>query len=90
MFKNKKNFFKLHLFVYFFFYNSFGLTDDSKKICKSLINVIEINTEAYKSCLLSKAGEKYSSKELNNCKKYYLTEIERLSYVFKNLCSKKN
>ena len=52
--------------------------------------VIDINSNAYKNCLLQKSGEKFSREELNNCKKYYLTEIERLSYVYKNICNTLN
>ncbi len=59
---------------------------ENKEVCNTLLNVISINTNAYKNCLLQKSGEKFSREELNTCKKYYLTEIERLSYVFKNIC----
>ena len=59
---------------------------ENKEVCSTLVNVISINTNAYKNCLLQKSGEKFSREELNTCKKYYLTEIERLSYVFKNIC----
>jgi|TARA_B100000035_G_scaffold70180_1_gene57537 hypothetical protein len=59
-------------------------------VCETLLNVIDINSNAYKNCLLQKSGEKFSREELNNCKKYYLTEIERLSYVYKNICNTLN
>ena len=59
---------------------------DNKKVCNILLDVTNINTNAYKNCLLQKSGEKFSREELNTCKKYYLTEIERLSYVYKNIC----
>ena len=59
-------------------------------VCETLLNVIDINSNAYKNCLLQKPGEKFSREELNNCKKYYLTEIERLSYVYKNICNNVN
>ena len=59
-------------------------------VCERLLNVIDINSNAYKNCLLQKSGEKFSREELNNCKKYYLTEIERLSYVYKNICNNVN
>ena len=56
-------------------------------VCDTLLNVIDFNSNAYKNCLFQKSGEKFSREELNNCKKYYLTEIERLSYVYKNICN---
>ena len=56
------------------------------KTCSNLTQALNINTSAYKACLYQKAGEKYSQEELSKCKSYYLQEIERLSYVYKNLC----
>ena len=71
-------------FLYLITTKSFSL--ENKEVCNTLLNVIDINTNAYKNCLLQKSGEKFSREELNTCKKYYLTEIERLSYVYKNIC----
>lgn len=56
------------------------------KTCNNIIKGLEINTEAYKSCLYKKPGEKYSQQQLTKCKNYYLQEVERLSYIFKNIC----
>ena len=71
-------------FLYLITIKSFSA--ENKEVCNTLLNVININTNAYKNCLLQKSGEKFSREELNTCKKYYLTEIERLSYVYKNIC----
>ena len=71
-------------FLYLITTNSFSL--ENKEVCNTLLSVIDINTNAYKNCLLQKSGEKFSREELNSCKKYYLTQIERLSYVYKNIC----
>ena len=72
------------IFLYLITIKSFSV--ENKEVCNTLLNVIDINTNAFKNCLLQKSGEKFSREELNTCKKYYLTEIERLSYVYKNIC----
>ena len=54
--------------------------------CQNLIKALELNTGSYNECLFSKAGEKYTAEELKACQSYYLNEVERLSYVFKNIC----
>ena len=71
-------------FLYLITIKSFSA--ENKEVCNTLLNVININTNAYKNCLLQKSGEKFSREELDTCKKYYLTQIERLSYVYKNIC----
>ena len=63
-----------------------GFSKENNQVCNTLITVLNINTSAYKNCLLQKSGDKFSREEINNCKKYYFTEIERLSYVYKNIC----
>ena len=68
-----------------FFLKIFTVRADNN-VCNTILEVLDINANAYKNCLLKKSGEKYSREELNICKKYYLTEIERLSYVYKNTC----
>ena len=78
------------LFIFMFFVASNIYANEKGAVCETLLNVIDINSNAYKNCLLQKSGEKFSREELNNCKKYYLTEIERLSYVYKNICSTLN
>ena len=66
--------------------NNLSANTDITKTCNNLITVLDTNTGAYKKCLYQKAGEKFTREELMKCKKYYLQEIERLSYVFKNIC----
>ena len=77
--------FKIIIF-YFYFISFLYPANEKNKVCDTLLNVLSINTNAYKNCLLQKSGDKFSREELNVCKKYYLTEIERLSYVYKNIC----
>ncbi len=84
MIKKKIFLISIVLFLYLITIKSFSI--ENKEVCNILLNVIDINTNAYKNCLLQKSGEKFSREELNTCKKYYLTEIERLSYVYKNIC----
>ena len=78
------------LFILMFFIVINVYSTEKGAVCKTLLNVIDINSNAYKNCLLQKSGETFSREELNNCKKYYLTEIERLSYVYKNICNNVN
>ena len=78
------------LFILLFFVASNIYANEKGEVCKTLLNVININSNAYKNCLLQKSGEKFRREELNNCKKYYITEIERLSYVYKNICNTLN
>ena len=78
------------LFILMFFVDSNIYDTEKGEVCEILLNVIVINSNAYKNSLLQKSGEKFSREELNNCKKYYLTEIERLSYVYKNICNTLN
>ncbi len=59
---------------------------DIKSSCQNLIKALELNTGAYNKCLFSKVGEKYTAEELKACQSHYLNEVERLSYVFKNIC----
>ena len=59
---------------------------DIEKSCQNLIKALELNTGAYNKCLFSKVGEKYTAEELKACQSHYLNEVERLSYVFKNIC----
>ena len=78
------------IFILMFFISTNIYATEIRAVCETLLNVIDINSNAYKNCLLQKSGEKFSREELNNCKKYYLTEIERLSYVYKNICNNVN
>ena len=78
------------VFILMLFIATDSYATEKRAVCATLLNVIDINSNAYKNCLLQKSGEKFSREELNNCKKYYLTEIERLSYVYKNVCNNVN
>ena len=78
------------VFILMLFIATDSYATEKRAVCETLLNVIDINSNAYKNCLLQKSGEKFSREELNNCKKYYLTEIERLSYVYKNICNNVN
>ena len=78
------------LFILMFLFASNIYANEKGAVCQTLLHVIDINSNAYKNCLLQKSGEKFSREQLNNCKKYYLTEIERLSYVYKNICNTLN
>jgi len=60
--------------------------DNNNKVCDTLLNLLNINTNAYKNCLLQKTGGKFSREDLNICKEYYLTDVERLSNIYKNIC----
>ena len=80
-------FLKFKLFIVLFFLASnICYSSDKKIVCDTLVNVLNINANAYKNCLMEKSGVKFSREEIDTCKRYYLTEIERLSYVFKNIC----
>ena len=78
------------VFILMLFIATDSYATEKRAVCETLLNVIDINSNAYKNCLLQKSGETFSREELNNCKKYYLTEIERLSYVYKNICNNVN
>ena len=78
------------LLILIFFIATNTYATEKGAVCETLLNVIDINSNAYKNCLLQKSGEKFSRAELNSRKKYYLTEIERLSYVYKNICNNVN
>ena len=85
-FNNMKKLFLITTVAFLYLITTKSFSLENKEVCNTLLNVIDINTNAYKNCLLQKSGEKFSRDELNTCKKYYLTEIERLSYVYKNIC----
>ena len=51
-----------------FFVASNIYANEKGVVCETLLNVIDINSNAYKNCLLQKSGEKFSREELNNCK----------------------
>ena len=70
------------------FFLSFVVASEINLTCKNLEISLEVNSGAYKNCLLQKVGEEYTRKELEDCKKYYMQEMERLSYIYKNICFK--
>ena len=82
--KNKKIFFFITC-IYLLSIQSFTHQLDIKS-CKNLVKALDLNTGAYNKCLFSKPGEKYSAKEFKACQSHYLIEIERLSYIYKNIC----
>ena len=55
------------LFILMFFVASNIYANKKGVVCETLLNVIDINSNAYKNCLLQKSGEKFSREELNNC-----------------------
>ncbi len=77
------------LFLFFTFFLNIAKSTDkstSSKSCQNLIKALDLNTGAYNKCLFSKLGEKYTAEELKACQTHYLNEVERLSYVYKNIC----
>ncbi|MBJ56791.1 MAG: hypothetical protein CMP24_00955 [Rickettsiales bacterium] len=73
--------------IVFLFFLSFNMLSQSTT-CENLQLALDINSSSYKNCLIEKPGEKFSIDELEKCKKYSLLEMERLSYIFKNICEK--
>ena len=78
--------FKIFFILIIVFYSNYIFTKENKLVCNTLLEVLEVNTNSYKSCLLKDAGDSFNLDELNACKRYFLIEIERLSYVYKNTC----
>ena len=63
------------------------ISDDAYSItCNNITKALELNTGIYNKCLFSNPGEKYPVDDLKNCKNEHLSVIERLSYVYKNIC----
>ena len=75
LFINMKNLFSITTVAFLYLITTKSFSLENKEVCNTLLNVIDINTNAYKNCLLQKSGEKFSREELNTCKKYYLTQI---------------
>ena len=67
-------------------FTNLSLAKENNAVCNTLLEVLEFNANSYKSCLLKDVGEGFDLDELNTCKRYFLIEIERLSYVYKNTC----
>ena len=51
------------LFIFMFFVASNNYANEKGAVCETLLNVIDINSNAYKNCLLQKSGEKFSREE---------------------------
>ena len=41
-----------------FLYSKISFSDERTEVCATLVNVINVNTKAYKNCLMQKSGEK--------------------------------
>ena len=81
---NKNMFFFV---IFIFLTSSYLIAEDlNENSCKNLIKALDLNTGAYNKCLFEQVNEKFSVKELKGCQNHYLKEIERLSYVYKNIC----
>ena len=77
-----------YILLLLFAFNIFSVSANlsTNKSCQNLVKALDLNTGAYNRCLFSKAGEKYTAEDLKACQTHYLSEIERLSYVYKNIC----
>ena len=84
-FKNY-SFIKVFLFILSILLTNLLLAKESNMVCKTLLEVLEFNTNSYKNCLLKDQKQGFDLDQLNTCKRYFLIEIERLSYVYKNTC----
>ena len=74
------------IFTILFNISTLSTNEFNNKSCQNLIKALDLNTGAYNKCLFSKVGEKYTAEDLKACQVHYLNEIERLSYVYKNIC----
>ncbi len=74
------------LFVFLLSNSKLMANKTSFKSCANLVKALDLNTGAYNKCLFAKPNEKYTSEDLKACQRHYLNEIERLSYVYKNIC----
>ena len=82
-----KFFYIFFLFLVFFLFNFKIIANKTSfKSCENLRKALDLNTGAYNKCLFSKPGEKYTAEDLKACQSHYLKEIEKLAYVFKNIC----
>ena len=81
-----KYFYILLLLLFAFNILTVSANLSTNKSCQNLVKALDLNTGAYNRCLFSKAGEKYTAEDLKACQTHYLNEIERISYVYKNIC----
>ncbi len=77
---------KIPFIFIIYFITNIGLAENKNTFCNILDDSLKINLKAYKNCLIKKPTTQFSRNDLNECKRYYLSEVERLSYVFKNVC----
>ena len=86
------NYFNINYFILIILLIQTNLKADNyyTNSCNNITKALELNTRIYNKCLFTSPGEKYSQDDLSDCKKEYLTVIERLSYVYKNICNNVN
>ena len=84
-FKNN-SFIKVFFFLLSTFHINLLVAKDNNMVCETLLEVLEFNTNSYKNCLLKDEKQGFDLDQLNSCKRYFIIEIERLSYVYKNTC----
>ena len=84
-FKNN-SFIKVFFFLLSILQLNLLVAKESNEVCNTLLEVLEFNTNSYKNCLLKDQKQGFDLDQLNTCKRYFLIEIERLSYVYKNTC----
>ena len=84
-FKNN-SFIKVFFFLLSILHINLLEAEETNKVCNTLLEVLEFNTNSYKNCLFKDEEQGFDLDQLNTCKRYFLIEIERLSYVFKNTC----
>lgn len=79
--------FKYNIFFLLYFISHIISADEKKfKSCENLTKALDLNTGAYNKCLFAKPSKTFTSEDLKSCQRYYLKEIEKLAYVFKNIC----
>ena len=71
------------------FKTNLTVDDSYLKSCNNIVKALELSTGVYNKCLFTNPGENYNANDLKECRNEYLATIERLSYVYKNICNKK-
>ena len=61
------------------FKTNLTVDDSYLKSCNNIVKALELSTGVYNKCLFTNP----------ECRNEYLATIERLSYVYKNICNKK-
>ena len=75
-----------YVLILLIFHSNLIANDAYSNTCNNITKALELNTGIYNKCLFSNSGEEYSLDDLQNCKNEHLSAIERLSYVYKNIC----